>query len=272
MVLEGNMVILGDGKGPRRWMLLAAASVLLMAAFACTLDLNSAEETPDETEISRSVNETLSAEQVLTNQAPQDEASAVPPAGATENSAAQQTIQAQQATLDAQATLVTLPSQISPPAQDTPSPTGPTPASLEPISLTDWEPINLRQAPGCGQDHSGPPCWFGTAENLSITLKKPILIDPAWPSPYLVFTHKYVFIHNATIYANAGGSWEILWSFPAGQSILRVPHQVDLSKYKGKEILLQFSSTGASTTASGKVRMNTWEIRDPQIVPDFSNY
>ena len=73
------MVILGDGKGPRRWMHMAAASVLLMAAFACTLNLDSAEDTPDETEISRSVNETLAAEQALTDQAPQDEASAVPP-------------------------------------------------------------------------------------------------------------------------------------------------------------------------------------------------
>lgn len=253
--------------------------ILLVAAItsACGSSGGKGSDDLNETEISIIVGKTLAAEELVTSQANE---TAIPALSSTSESAAdsvQKTIDAQQATLDAQATLISQPQVTATTLQESPLPPteAPTPVeeiSLEPIALMDWKTVNMVQAPGCGDDKDGPPCWFGTKAEMSITSRKPILIDPSWPSPHLVFDQRYVFVHDAVIYVNVKGGWEILWSFPAGQSAAWVPFDVDLTKFKGEEILLQMYVAGSSTSSSGKVRVSSWEIRDPRIVPDYTPY
>lgn len=249
-----------------------AVSALVLTGLACTLSLGGDGKPPDETEIARSVEETLQAEAHLTEQAaPTGEISA--PATASLPPDIDATIQAQQATLDAQATKLAQPAATEPegpPAEtSTPEATAP-PASSEPISLVDMKSSTLRQAPGCGEDRNGPPCWFGRGAELQMITNKPILIDPAWKNPYLTFSHRYVFVQNATIYVRVGGSIEVLWSFPSGQSTAWVPFKVDLSKYKGKEIDLEFIVSGTAGTLFNAGQRNEWSIRDPQIAPNYN--
>ncbi len=254
-------------------------SVLCFSFFtaACTSDGGKSNKDLNETEIADIVGQTLEAEEQLTAQAIEEETKSSLSAPVTEAFAVQQTIDSQQATLNAQATLINQPNPTSTEDQETAVPPAETSiptnsASLDPIALVDWKPINMVEAPGCGEDRNGPQCWSGSKAEMSITSLKPIYIDPSWPSPHLVFSHRYVFLHPATIYVNVKGGWEILWSFPDGQSAPWIPFQVDISKFKGEEILLQMYATGSLTTQSGKLRVSSWDIRDPQIIPDYSPY
>ncbi len=241
--------------------------IFSMTIAACSFDFNQNQSSQDSTEVARMVEQTLFAEQAITEQARQTQEAVLIPSPETEGPDLVATIQAQQATMDAQSTLTT---PINP---ENPTSTSlPVASTFEPISLLGWETRTLRQAPGCGEDKSGPPCWFGSGADLEMVLTEPILIDPAWENPFLTFSHRYVFIANANIYVKADGGWEILWSFPKGQSALWGPFQVDLSKYKGNEIILQFNVSGASGSLYSSGRKNEWYIRDPQIVPNFDAY
>jgi hypothetical protein len=250
-------------------------AVLFLAITACSVETSPAQKTPNETEIAKSVEETLAAEQATTGQ----------PAP-TEDTGVQQTVQAQQATLeaqttlisqqatiDAQSTLLAQPNATTEAPMDTAIPTSPSSSSDKPIPLTGWTTTSsMRQAPGCGEDSSGPPCWFGREKELIMTLKEPVLIDSSWANPYLILSQHYVFIQNATIFVQDEGSWKVLWSFPKGQSSSWQPVQIDLSKYKGKEIVIQFNVSGSSGQMYTSGSRNEWYIRDPQINPNFSPY
>jgi hypothetical protein len=270
-------MIFGNYKHSHIFRITILMLLVIASAVACTTDGKTGNKELDETEISIIVGKTLASEDLITAAAMETSTFSSLSVPATEAIDIQKTIDAQQATLDAQATLIIQPkltavenqTTLIPPT-DTLIPT--TLVSLEPIALLDWRPINMVQAPGCGEDKSGPPCWYGSKAEMSITSLKPIFIDPAWPSPHFIFSHRYVFVHDATIYVNVKGGWEILWSFPADQSAGWVPFDVDLTKFKGEEILIQMYSTGSVTTQSGKVRVSSWDIRDPQIIPDFSPY
>jgi len=246
---------------------LVLVTVLSMTIAACSFDFDQDQSSLDSTEVARMVEQTLFAEQAITEQARQTQEAVLTPLPETEGPDLVATIQAQQATLDAQSTPTT------PAIQDIPTSTSlPVASTVEPVSLSDWETRTLRQAPGCGEDKSGPPCWFGRGADLDMVLSEPILIDPAWENPFLTFSHHYVFVANANIYVKADGGWEVLWSFPIGQSALWGPFQVDLSKYKGKEIILQFIVSGTSGTLYTSGRKNEWYIRDPQVIPNFDAY
>jgi len=259
-------------KPTRRLLSFVAIAALILAGLACAIIPGASDPTPDETEISRSVEETLQAEQRLTAQ-PDSTEETGPPATESAKPDIEATIQAQQATLDAQATELAQPRETdagNPPAvTNTPEATTP-PSSNEPISLIDMKSSTMRQAAGCSEDRAGPPCWFGRGEELQMATLKPIFIDPAWKSPHLTFSHRYVFVQNATIYAKVDGNWEVLWSFPSGQSTAWVPFKVDLSKYQGKEIDLQFIVSGTAGTLFNAGQRNEWAIRDPKIIPNYN--
>jgi len=247
--------------------ILVIVMFLSMSILACSFDFNQDQSSQDSTEVAQMVEQTLFAEQAITEQARQTQEAPNLPPTEPEGPDLNATIQAQQATLDAQIT------PTSPVISETPTPTDlPVVSIVEPISLSDWETKTLRQAAGCGEDKNGPPCWFGRGAELNMMLPKPILIDAAWENPYLTFSHHYVFVQNATIYAKADGGWEVLWSFLSGQSSLWKPFQVDLSKYKGKEIILQFIVSGTAGTMFNSGQKNEWYIRDPQIIPNFDPY
>jgi hypothetical protein len=258
------MAISPGWKGRRFAIPAVIMSVLFFGVLACAFDFNTSLKTPNETEISKSVEDTLTAEQTLSANPQEITQTSVSSSTAPSQPGIAETIQAQQATLDAQATLLAQASPTIIQVQESPSATLPEPSSTEPVSLLDWDATNMSQAPGCGEDRNGPPCWFGTGTELTMLSAKPILIDPSWPKPYLVFSHRYDFIQNATIYINVDGEWKVLWSFFQGQSSLWLPFQVDLSDYKGKEILFQFTELGSTNKKS------MWNIRDPQIIPNYT--
>ena len=169
-------------------------SMIILSILACTFDFSSEKNTPDETEISKSVEETLGAEQTVTSLArPSDNSTSLPSftPGTPEVKA---TIQAQQATLDAQATMLAQPNIPSPQLVESPTDSQLPPASVEPVKLIDWDSTSLRQAPGCGEDRNGPPCWFGRGDELSMLLKRPILLNPSWTSS-IPCVHSSVCIH-----------------------------------------------------------------------------
>ncbi len=130
----------------------------------------------------------------------------------------------------------------------------------------------MRQAPGCGENKNGQPCWYGRGDTLELILEQPILIDPIWESPYLVFSHRYVFVQNATIFIKSENQWKVLWSFVSGRSAVWQPFHVDLSLYKNQDISLQFIVSGTTGGQSGVVKQNEWYILDPKIDPSFNPY
>lgn len=249
-------------------------AALFFSMIACSVETSPAQKTPNETDIARSVEETLAAEQGLPGEpAPTEDTGMQSTIQAQQSTLdAQTNLISQQATIDAQSTLLAQPSATAVSAQDTATPSSTSSGSDEPISLTNWKSSTLRQSPGCGEDSNGPPCFFGKEKELILTLDKPILIDSNWKNPYLIFSHHYVFIQNATIYVQDEGSWKVLWSFPKGQSSSWQPVQIDLSKYKGKEIVIQFNVSGSTGQMFTQGSRNEWYIRDPRINPDFSPY
>ena len=242
---------------------------LILAIIACSFDAGSLKKPPDDTDIARSVEETLKAEKLLTEQA----LPTVSPPAATALGVSEATadiaLQTQQAMMTAQ---TAEPGQTTPTDVMEAAPTEtsvPTSIQTEPIRLLKWKARNMREAPGCGEDKDGPPCWFGTEDELELIMMEPIHIDSAWGNPHLTFNHKYVFVQNATIYLKVDSQWRVLWSFVSGQTALWQPFDVDLSEYKGKDIFLQFTVSGTRGLKSGSVKRNEWFIRDIRIVPNF---
>jgi len=254
--------------------LFVVITVLFLAIAACSIETNPTKNTPDETDIARSVEQTLIAEETETGQLSPTEDTGIQQTIEAQQATleAQTTIIAQQATLDAQSTLLAQPSATQENAKSTATSPGTSTGSTKPISLTNWKSNAMIQKPGCGQDPSGPPCWFGKGDELIMTLQKPILIDNSWPSPYLVYSQHYFFAQNATIYVQQKGSWKVLWSFPAGQNPSWQQIAIDLSKFKGEEIVFQFSVSGGYGSLFHAAKKNEWYIRDPQINPNYSPY
>jgi hypothetical protein len=231
-----------------------AVAFLVLAMLACAVEFGPTQKPPTATEVPKVVEGTVAVQSPTVQPVPSQALSM------------QQTVQVQQATIDSQATLLAQPSGTLAPAQEPAAPSTVPPVSDEPIPLTEWKSNWMRQAPGCGKDPNGPPCWYGSASGLYLTMKKPVLIDPDWPNPHLIFSHSNYLIYalNActySIYVQVDGQWQTLWSIPReGGSAWRTV-RVDLTKYKGQEILIQFSTDDCYTE---------WYIRDIQIDPNYS--
>jgi hypothetical protein len=121
----------------------------------------------------------------------------------------------------------------------------------------------------CAQPAENILCWSGAGVDLVMESAGPVRIDPAWKRPYLLFEHRYTFNLPATIYVKTNASWEMLWAFKEGGSSSWLPAAVDLGRYKGQEILLQFAIRGsASKYWWQNPPSNQWTIRNPRIVPD----
>ncbi len=182
-------------------------------------------------------------------------------------------IQQMQSTLDAQATLIAQKAQSPVPSLPTaaqPSPTSTFQPTFTTLTLTEWNSKTFRPDNGCSEPSQNIRCWSGSGVELIMETAQRITIDANWKRPYLAFEHRYDFNVPATIYVKANGPLEILWTFAEGSSSAWQPAKADLSKYKGKEIFIQFAISGSSSKYWWKnPPKNQWMIRNVRIEPEY---
>jgi len=194
------------------------------------------------------------------------------------SSAANETIQAQQATLQAHGTdVVQQGTQTAAPSGATLTQASPSvQTTLSPLLITDWKQGYFAQlSSGCKLPDT--PCWrsdddyqkhFG--DNMVLTSRSRIFIDPSWPRPYLAFWHKFHFEISASLSVEENGTWEDLALYNKGNQEWEQTY-LDLSKFKGEEILIKFT---VATARWGSFRHNPpkseWYLQQIQIIPDYS--
>jgi len=176
----------------------------------------------------------------------------------------------------------TLPPPTEPPVQKpAPSPTTPVQATAAAISLEEWKMAAFAVSSGCRVAES--PCYEGggrqdqAVEEMTLTSAKSLLIDPAWKNPTLVFWHKFQGSQPVYVNINTGSQWGRLKSFTVN-SMTWSQVIIDLTKYKGKNISIQFSSPaevvqrkggGAGGFYGAKTKLDDWFLNAIQIVPNY---
>jgi hypothetical protein len=108
---------------------------------------------------------------------------------------------------------------------------------------------------------------LGSADLILIS-KNPILIDPNWPNPRLVYWHKYDFSRGATVELKIDSRWSLLKDYSkktsSGQWVMDT---IDLKDYRGKNILVRFTAGGI--WGSGGISGSDWFVTEVNIVPDY---
>jgi hypothetical protein len=246
---------------------------------SCTLNLPAADPSKRETDVSRSVESTLNAEKVATYQSQQTLDASGPVATQIDNTGINATHQAQQATLDAQATSTPL-QATQPPTTQTSLVTTPTSSagSLEPFQILDWTmAFWVNPSSGC---EGVKPCWITDDDykkhnggSLVLASKKSYFIDPNWPNPYLVFRNKRDNQDTSTVEVIINGASIIIWQYPKGQKYWS-SDAIDLSAYKGKEIIVRFVVPGKMGEGGGgnfgsNFPSSHWFVGNIQIFPDY---
>ena len=246
---------------------------LTMMISSCSSNIPSVDPVKRLTDVARIVESTLNSEKVATYQVKQtlNAGQSIATQAVSPNTGA--TIQAQQSTLDAQSTSLS-PQATQPPPADTPQ-TAPTPTSagsVAPVQILDWKLLYWFSLPnGCKGDE---PCWrtdddykkhLGQSP-MVLASKQSYLIDPNWPKPYLVFWNKREIATPATVELIIDGTPILVKQYPKGQSEWS-SEAIDLSRYKGKEILIRFTVSGK--WGSGRIPGSEWYLENIQIVPDY---
>jgi hypothetical protein len=166
----------------------------------------------------------------------------------------------------------------SEPALPTDTPTvavPPTSPAPDAIPIVDWGMQYWAPIPnGCKE--KGIPCWkmdddyhkhLGAAD-LILVSKNPVLIDPSWPNPRLVFWHKYDFSRGATVELKIDSKWSVLMDLnkksSSGQWVMDT---IDLKDYRGKNIIIRYAAGGI--WGSGGIAGSDWFVTDVNIVPDY---
>jgi hypothetical protein len=253
--------------------------ILMIMITACGFDLGKVDTSASKTDVARSVEATLNAEKVATFQAQQTLDTSQSVAQQTESLDTEATLQAQQATLDAQAT--SFAPQITQPSSTEAVLTLTSVSSLEPIQILEWTmQYWYNPASGC---EGVQPCWITVDDfekhggsDLILSSKQNYLIDPSWPNPYLTFRHKRENPNTVTVEIIIDGTPIIGQTYPKGQKYWS-NDAIDLSDYKGKEIIVRFVTPGKQTkgmagswgsvgAGSPKTR---WYVANIQIIPDY---
>lgn len=179
-------------------------------------------------------------------------------------------VEQMQATLDAQATLIAQEAQPPSPTPPVEKPTPTSKSASDTVVLDKWKFQAFKLDPKCSESSANITCWSSplTYESLLMETVERILIPSDWDRPYLLFEHRYKFDTQANVLIRADGPWNILWTFQVGGSAAWVPVEIDLSKYKGKEVLIRFVIDGSASNSWTVAPKNQWTIRDVQIVPE----
>jgi hypothetical protein len=171
--------------------------------------------------------------------------------------------------------------------------------SSEPILLIDWRTSNLATIPA-GCKFPDQSCWAsvknspedlvkssgsvmkaskGTTQRetqSSLIGKTSIYIDPAWTNPQIVFWYDDPFPGDLFVSAKSYLNWKTLAHFPL---MGRSPGtwqsgSVDLSQYKGQNILLSISAALSipkyALQNNKSAIVNRWHIQNIQLIPNFT--
>jgi hypothetical protein len=237
-------------------------ALILFSTSACTLiqdfiPNDGGEELNTEETLEAYIAETLSAQQT--------------------NDHFQATISALQMTNDAQTAIeVEQPTYTPPPTEtvaDTATPTippSPTVVEASPTSITEWDMLYWRPLPS-GCHFEDMVCWrlfddfktTGGKADAVLTSKNAVYIEENWNSPYLVFWHEPDLRYTAYLNLRVDGTPTTVKDFSKSSGMWKQAY-VDLSQYKGKNVIVQFISI------VGEKRISYWLIQDVQIVPDFT--
>jgi hypothetical protein len=243
---------------------------MVFAALACSFSAGG-DQTLKETDIAIGIQQTLVAQTAIALETSLAAPATAVPLGTTASSSPEVTTPITPALTGLETQPVT--------STDTPQATA-TSESTDPVAvqLTDWKlavfaPINS----GCKLDDA--PCWLlkmsgsglwkshGPTEGV-LTTREPILIDPSWENPALVFWHKFEstgFGYQVNLQVN--GKWS-----GVRQNDLNtagwVQEVVKLNDYKGKELNVSFLSTVVVSWLRPNLNVS-WYIQDVQIVPNY---
>jgi hypothetical protein len=247
------------------------ALALFISILACSTNLSGNAPPQNSTDVARSVESTINAETVATMQAQETLDAKGIVATKTEDPGVSATIQAQQATLDARATSL-IPQVTQPPATEI-SLASVTPTLrtlLESVSITQWNMYFwVPLSSGCKVINI--PCWkladdWNKAQSSSgdgvMTSKEPVLIDPAWERPFLVFWNKRLLRRTGAVDIQVDGEWIGVKNLSDTKSEW-AQEAIDLQPYKGKQLIVRFLSE------IGYYQQSTWFIQDVKIVPNF---
>ena len=232
--------------------------LLILLALACGISINSAPAQPTTDLLG-----TINAAVAVTETAQKD-------AQATAEAASTATSQVASPT----ATLIPTDSPEALPSL-TPSPAATAPDS---VYFKEWSMQYFVQLSG-GCKVKNALCWktdddyskhFGNP--MIMTSKTSVLIEPSWPSPYLVFWHKRDIKHGGSLEIGLDGKYLKVKDFSSSNSDWNRVF-IKLSDYKGKELTVRFSAdgmlAGSGRTWSAGRQQSIWFIQEIQVIPDF---
>lgn len=156
-----------------------------------------------------------------------------------------------------------------------------TPRPAAPFALKDWTLSNVSTLPyGCKD--KAPVCWRGvgrvaypmswgqrywkmeggiqpikTLVKSYLQTKQPVRIESSWPGVMLTFWHKFSLAQPVIVRVQTGGVWHEVKQFRRLTTNQWEQAVVDLSAYKGQDVLIEISTTGA----------NWWWVQDIQLTP-----
>ena len=267
-----------DQKPVRAFFLLLL--LFLLPALSCSLPL-STDNSLQETQSALNIQQTFAAEAVATNSAQELLIAATSTYLAEQQQQfAENTVQAQQATISAleTAAFIQQTAQAEKPTEAPQTAASPAPlptntstgAALEEIALIDWKMSRfVKLNSGCHLTNQ--LCWKGNDDVLSdyidlvLSTRESVKIDDSWPNPALLFWQKYDLPRPARVDINADGKWSNMANF----SNTKNWHQyvIDLTSFKGKNIIVQFMANGRHAWYQTKVE---WFIQDVKIVPNYT--
>lgn len=255
-------------------------ALLMVSLAACSFGLGASESSAPTATPAGDLVATIQADVMATLQAKQtqDAAAQVAPTQA-QSVDTQATLQAMQAMLDAQATALAAPAAVQA-TQPAPVQITAPPASggaLEPIQVSNFAVEFWSNAPyGCD---GLAPCWVTNDDfvkhfggNLLITSRQSYLVDPAWPSPFLVFRDRRDNQADGVVEFLIDGKPVIAKFIPKGRRNWS-NEAISLSEYVGKKIAIRFMVPGrldSNENEHGGTSPSThWFVAQVQIIPNY---
>jgi len=261
-------------------------ALLTILAMACDVPSLGGDKSLMETQAALGVQSTFDSERAATLNAQQTSiatqstlaASPTPQGSTGEDQQAtmsvQQTTIAQQATQLAQKTAAPLPTEAPGQTDATATPVPQQQGQSTPLILTDWKLFFFnRSSAGCYLE--GQDCWVADDkwtndrnwgdDNMTMTTRESIFIDPNWPNPYLVFWHIYDTDHYLDVIGIVNSQWVIIWHFTGSVGKWSLV-TADLGKYKGQSITIKFDAVGRNWYTKKKTE---WSVQDIKIVPNY---
>jgi hypothetical protein len=240
---------------------------LLLLTLACALPGTSSLDT-QATSIALGVQASQIAAQATELETQKQALSVTPTQPPAPTADLQATAQAEQAT--AQAVEQTRNAPLLPSDTPLPQATVTSPASEAVTTLDDWQTQYwVPLSSGC--EIKDAPCWklfddYKTTQGQAVaflTSKQEVLIADNWSRPYLVYLNKRELRYQAKVSLIVDGQPIDARIIAPGTVQVWKEDYIDLSNYRGKNVIVQFSCP------VGMPHINSWFIQNVQVIPDY---